>query len=152
TESIQYDTNNNATIRGLTADGLTSLTVTTTYVNPDTNWILDRISDVKTTNGSTLLNEVQYVWTGNVISSIKNWLNTTKGGVGDWVIPLITFYADGAIQTLTEPAIGDGRNRTTTISSYDPSFFVHPATITDPLSHPTPRAYNLDGSLYTSTD
>src|SRR5262249_55789671 len=97
--------------------------------------------------------------TGDLLTSISRWLNTTDPTgcyamtTGRCVTSSISYNAngDGDIVSITEPAIGDNRTRTTNIS-YDDTYHAWPKTITDAKQHTTTRLYNGDGTIASFTD
>ncbi len=142
-----YDDYGNPTVKAQYADGLPTVTVTTTYANDTANWILGRITRITTTSGTTTLGDVQNTWTGNTITSKAEWLDTTNS----WLTTTMGYDANGNVTSVTEPATGDGLIRTTT-TEFDATFKAYPTKVTNALGHVTQKTYDADGLVTSLTD
>lgn len=147
TTSTQYDDYGNPTVKVQSADALPDVTVTTTFVNDTSAWILGRITEVKTTSGGTTLSWMKNTWAGNTITTKSNWLDATN----TWISSTMTYDANGNLVTVTEPATADHLVRTTT-TAYDATFKTYPISVTNALGQSTQRSYNADGLVVSFTD
>ncbi len=135
---------------GASVDNLPTVTVTTQFADDRTNWILGRITDIKTTSGTTTLGEVRNAWSGNTITAKGEWL----GGGPDpavWVTTTMAYDANGNLTTVTAPQTADGRVRTTT-TEYDATFHAYPAQVTNAQGQVTLSSYNDAGLIWSLTD
>jgi YD repeat-containing protein len=142
-----FDAFGNLEVEHRDADNLPTVTVTTTYSNDTANWVLGRVTAVKTTSGSRTLQETRNTWTNNTITAKSDWLDTT----GTWLTTSLAYDANGNLVSVTEPAASDGLARTTT-TEFDATFRAYPITVTNALGHVVRRTYNADGLLTSVTD
>jgi RHS repeat-associated protein len=142
-----YDDFGNPTVKSQFADGLPTVTVTTSYSNDTWNWVLGRITGVKTTSGATLLGEVRNTWNNNVITTKSEWLDSASA----WVTKTMSYDGNGNLASVTEPPAGDGYTRTTT-TEYDATFRAYPVKVVNALGHVTRKAHTADGLVASSTD
>jgi RHS repeat-associated protein len=151
--TTEYDEYGNATVKTQYADGLPTVTVTTTYVNDAVNWVLGRISGVKTMSGSRVLGEVRNTWNGNGITAKSEWLDTKDV----WITTSMLYDDFGNLESVEEPPVAeDGLSRKTT-TEYD-EFRASATNVTNalgqgvPVGQATRRTYTPDGLVATSTD
>ncbi len=155
TTTTAYDGYANPTVKtqdastvGAGGSNLPTVTITTQFAPPDTaNWILGRITDIKTTSGSKTLGEVTNTWTNNTITAKSEWLDSAGG----WLTTSMTYDANGNLATVTSPPAADGLVRKTT-TEYDATYRAYPAKVTNAKGQSTLSSYNDDGSITSSTD
>jgi YD repeat-containing protein len=129
------------------ATGLPDVTTVTTYLNDEVSWVLGRVQDVTVSSGGIKLSETFNVWTGNVLSAIRRWIDTD----GSWAETLFGHDSSGNLTKVTEPASADGLLRNTTIV-YDGTFNAYPAQVTDALGMSVTRTFNDAGQVLTIKD
>jgi RHS repeat-associated protein len=169
TTATTWDAYGNPSVKTQSADGLPTATVTTQFQNDTANWILGRITDIRTTSGGTALGEVVNVWTGNAITAKKEWLDSTSPP--SWIVKKMAYDANGNL-VCTAASPGNGLANTTLSYSvtsgcvtsgapsdiqvskieYDTTYRAYPAKVTNALGHVTQSVYNDDGLIKSFTD
>jgi RHS repeat-associated protein len=142
-----YDDYGNARVKEQYADGLPTVSVTTTYANDTANWILGRVTRMTTTSGTTTLGDMSNGWVGNTLRTKSEWLNTNNS----WVTTTMDYDLNGNVTSVTEPDAGDGIDRTTT-TEFDPTYRAYPAMVVNALGQPTQKTYEADGQVRSVTD